>query len=64
MSEKKKKKIKIDFKKKKDNTIKSLNDVENFLRNFKKISNYTRIYKLFKWKESSKSYSQLGYSPS
>ena len=50
MSEKKK--IKIDFKKKKDNTIKSLQEVENFLRNFKKISKYTKIYRLFKWKES------------
>lgn len=30
------------------NTIKSLNEVECFLNNFKKFSRYVRLYKIFK----------------
>lgn len=35
------------FKKYKDNTFHSLNDVEHFLGNFKHYSKYLKIYKLF-----------------
>ncbi len=47
-SDKNKKKKKFDFNKKKENTIKSLNDVELFLRNFKNISKYIKLYKIIK----------------
>ena len=42
------KKRKFDFKQKKNNTLKSLNDVEYFLFIFKKIKKYIDIYKIFK----------------
>ena len=42
------KKRKFDFKQKKNNTLKSLNDVEYFLSNIKKIKNCIDIYKIFK----------------
>lgn len=45
---KKEKKKKFDFNKKKENTIKSLNEVETFLRNFKNISKYIKLYKIIK----------------
>lgn len=43
-----KKKIKFDFKRKKDNTIRSLNEVENFLCDLKGLSKYIKLYYLFK----------------
>lgn len=46
--ETKNKKNKIDFKKLKNNTFKSLNEVEYFLNNFKKYSRYAKIYKILK----------------
>lgn len=45
---KKGKKKKFDFNKKKENTIKSLNEVECFLRNFKNMSKYIKLYKIIK----------------
>lgn len=41
-------KKKMDFKKIKKNTINSLNEVEYFLRDFKKFSNYIKLYKILK----------------
>lgn len=41
-------KKKLNFKICKNNTIKSLNEVEYFLNNFKKFARYVKIYKLFK----------------
>ena len=43
-----KKKKKFDFNKKKENTIKSINEVESFLRNFKNMSKYIKLYKIIK----------------
>ena len=43
-----KKKKKFDFKQKKDNAIKSLIEVENFLSCLKKINKGTQLYKLLK----------------
>ena len=43
-------KKKIDLKKKKDNTIQSLKEVENFLRSLKKVSKGKKIYNLLKKK--------------
>ncbi len=43
-----KKKIKFDFKKKKDNTIRSLNEVENFLCDLKGLFKYIKLYYLLK----------------
>lgn len=43
-----KKKRKFDFIAKKNNTMKSLNEVEYFLRNIKKMKNCINIYKIFK----------------
>jgi len=43
-----KKKKKFDFNKKKENTIKSLNEVESFLRNFRNIAKCAKFYKLLK----------------
>ena len=43
-----KKKKKADFKAFKKNTIKSLGEVEYFLRDFKKFSNYIKLYKILK----------------
>lgn len=39
---------KFDFKQKKKNAINSLNEVEHFLRNTKKISKYFKLYKIAK----------------
>lgn len=36
------------FKQKKENTLKSLKEVEYFLRNFKNKYKYVKIYKIFK----------------
>ena len=41
-------KPKINFKKTKENTIKSLNEVEFFLNNFKRFKRYLHLYKFFK----------------
>lgn len=43
-----KQKKKMDFKKLKKNTLNSLNEVEFFLRDFKKFSNYIKLYKILK----------------
>ena len=43
-------KKKIDIKQKKDNTIKSLKEVENFLRSLKKVSRGKKIYNILKKK--------------
>lgn len=42
------KKSKFDFKTKKNNTLKSLNEVEYFLRNIKKMKKCVNLYKIFK----------------
>lgn len=44
----KEKKNKIDIKKFKNNTIKSLNEVEFFLRDFQRFKNYIKLYKILK----------------
>lgn len=44
----KEKKTKIDIKKTKDNTIKSLNEVEYFLNDFGRFKRYLHLYKFFK----------------
>ncbi len=41
-------KNKINFKNIKKNAISSLNEVEFFLRDFKKFSNYIKLYKILK----------------
>lgn len=41
-------KPKIDFKKTKENTIKSLNEVEFFLNDFKRFKRYLHLYKFLK----------------
>ena len=38
----------FDIKKYKNNTLKSLNDVEYFLSNYKRLNFYIKIYKLFR----------------
>ena len=43
-----KKNKKIDMKKIKKNTFKSLNEVELFLHDFKRFSNYIKLYKILK----------------
>ena len=43
-----KKKNKFNFNEKKKNTIKSLTEVEAFLKDFNKINNYSKLYKIFK----------------
>lgn len=43
-----KKKNKIDFKKLKKNTCNSLNEVECFLNNFHRFTNYIKLYKILK----------------
>lgn len=48
VSTEKGKKKKFDFNQKRKNTIKSLSEVENFLRDFKKISKYIQLYKIMK----------------
>ena len=45
---KKPKKKKIDFKQLKNNTCKSLNEVEYFLNNFQKFTNCIKLYKILK----------------
>lgn len=42
------KKNKIDFKQKKENTLTSLNEVENFLLHSKHFMRYVKLYKFFK----------------
>ena len=44
----KNKKNKLDFKKIKKNTCKSLNEVEYFLNNLKKFTDYVKLYKILK----------------
>lgn len=46
--EKPKKNKKFDFAKKKENTLKSLNEVEHFLSNYKKFMKYVKLYKFLK----------------
>ncbi len=43
-----KKKKKMDFKLIKKNAFNSLNEVEYFLHDFKKFSNYIKLYKILK----------------
>lgn len=43
-----KKKVKFDFCKKKDNTIRSLNEVEHFLCDLKDLGKYIKLYYLLK----------------
>ncbi len=43
-----KKKTKFDLKKHKDNTLRSLNEVEKFLNCVTKVKNYTCLFRLFK----------------
>lgn len=43
---------KMDFKKIKKNTFNSLNEVEFFLRDFKRFSNYIKLYKMFRPKRN------------
>jgi len=40
---------KFDFKKKKENTLSSLNEVENFLFNYRHFLKYVKLYKWFKY---------------
>ena len=40
---------KFDFKKRKDNTVKSLFEIEHFLRDFKQVAKGIKFYKVFKW---------------
>lgn len=40
---------KFDFKKKKDNTVKSLFEIEHFLRDFKQVAKGIKLYNVFKW---------------
>jgi hypothetical protein len=42
------KKVKFDFKNSKNNTMRSLNEVESFLRDLKGLSKYIKLYYLFK----------------
>ena len=46
--QKKNKKSSFNFKEKKNNTIKSLNEVEIFLNDFKNFKKYLHLYKFFK----------------
>lgn len=39
---------KFNFSEKKNNTKKSISDVELFLRDFKRLSNYIKLYKIMK----------------
>lgn len=44
----KEKNTKINIKEKKDNTIKSLNEIEYFLNDFHRFKRYLHLYKFFK----------------
>lgn len=44
----KKKKFNFDFKTKKENTLRSLQEVEYFLNDFKRISKHIKLYRLLK----------------
>lgn len=44
----KKKKLHFDFKAKKDNTLRSLREVEYFLNDFKRITKHIKLYRLLK----------------
>ena len=46
--EKNKKKKKFNFSQKKENTLQSISDVEHFLRDFKRRTNYIKLYKIMK----------------
>ena len=48
VNHKNKKNKKFDFLLYKNNTIKSLNEVEYFLKNIKNLSNYIKLYKILK----------------
>lgn len=39
----------FDFKKRKDNTVKSLFEIEHFLRNFKQVVKGIKFYNVFRW---------------
>ena len=39
---------KVSFKQRKENTLASLNEVENFLFNYKHFMKYVKLYKFFK----------------
>lgn len=39
---------KLSFKKRKENTLASLNEVENFLFNYKHFMRYVKLYKFFR----------------
>ena len=43
---------KMDFNKIKKNTFNSLNEVEFFLQDFKRFSNYIKLYKMFRPKRN------------
>ncbi len=45
---KKNKKNKFTFSEKKENTLKSLSEVEFFLRDFNRFKNYIKLYKILK----------------
>ena len=45
--DKKEPKKKFDFKKRKDNTVKSLFEIEHFLRDFKQVAKGIKFYKVF-----------------
>ena len=47
--DKKEPKKKFDFKKRKENTVKSLFEIEHFLRDFKQVAKGIKFYKVFKW---------------
>jgi len=42
-------KKKFDFKKRKDNTVKSLFEIEHFLRDFKQVAKGIKFYNVFRW---------------
>lgn len=46
---KKEQKKNFDFKKRKDNTVKSLFEIEHFLRNFKQVVKGIKFYNVFRW---------------
>ena len=50
---------KMDLKKIKKNTFNSLNEVEFFLRDFKRFSNYIKLYKMFRPKRNALRYTEI-----